>query len=81
MRYACGAGVIAEAAGTVVAVRLSARGLRQQAWRVTPKRRGHEGTNMSVFIRLASFRRRSGAECAEAERGSVRITHALVNHP
>jgi hypothetical protein len=68
MRYAVGAGVSAGSRGTVVAVRLSARDLRQQAERATPRRRGHEWTNMSVFILSASFRRHSGATCAEAER-------------
>jgi hypothetical protein len=47
---------------TVVAARLSTRYLGQQAWRVTPKRRGHEGTIVTAFICLASFRRRSGAD-------------------
>jgi len=61
MRYAGGAGVIAESRGTVVAARLSTRDLRQQAWRVTPRKRGHVRTIMMLFIYLASFRRRSGA--------------------
>jgi len=80
MRCAGGAGVIAESRGTVVAARLSTRGLRQQAWRVTPRKRGHVRTIMMLFIYLASFRRRFGAQCAKAERRSVRVGYAPVNH-
>jgi hypothetical protein len=43
--YARRAGVIAGNRGTVLAARLSARRLRQQALRVTPRRQGHS-TNM-----------------------------------
>ena len=32
---------------------------------MTPKRRGHGRTILTAFMYLASFRRRSGAECAE----------------
>jgi hypothetical protein len=79
MRYAGEAGVIVGSRGTIVVARLSALDLRQQAWRVTATRRGHEGTSLVMFIWLASFRRRSGAECAKAERRSVRVEEASVN--
>jgi len=73
MRYACRAGVIAGSRVTVVAARLSARELRQQATRVTATRRGHEGTNMTAFICLASFRRRS-APNAPKQNGEVCVS-------
>jgi hypothetical protein len=73
------AGVTAGAAGRSWPTWLLARDLRQQALRATPKRHGHEGLDMSVFIRLASFRTSLRRGCAEAERRSVRVEVAAVN--
>src|SRR5262245_56506309 len=56
-----------EAAGRRWPPRLSARRLRQQAMSVTPKRRGHAGTDCGFFIRRPPFGRRFDAECVKAE--------------